>query len=81
MQLGFLSPNGQTNLGVKDAVVALNFLNKVLPAIGGSASKVTIAGQSSGGNMVRALLATPSASSLFTQAIMQSDPIVSQTTL
>jgi len=46
-----------------------------VPMIGGSPSKITIAGQSSGATMVRALLAIPSASSLFTSAILQSDPM------
>ncbi|EIW84838.1 alpha beta-hydrolase [Coniophora puteana RWD-64-598 SS2] len=73
--LGFVAPNGQTNLGLKDAVNAMQFLNNVVPAFGGSASKITIAGQSSGANMIRALLAVPSADSLFQSAILQSDPM------
>ncbi|KAF9013942.1 Alpha/Beta hydrolase protein [Cyathus striatus] len=73
--LGFLAPDGTTNLGVKDALNALKFLQQVVPAFGGSTSKVTIAGQSSGGTMIRALLAAPSASSLFRSAIIQSDPM------
>ncbi|KAF9527033.1 Alpha/Beta hydrolase protein [Crepidotus variabilis] len=72
---GFLAPNGQTNLAVKDVVTGLNFLKKVLPYFGGSPSKVTLAGQSAGANMIRALLAVPSASSLFRSAILQSDPM------
>ncbi|KAJ7633008.1 alpha/beta-hydrolase [Roridomyces roridus] len=73
--LGFMAPNGGTNLAVKDTVNALTFLAKVVPSFGGSASKITLAGQSSGAGMIRALLATPSASSLFQSAILQSDPI------
>ncbi|KAG5647317.1 hypothetical protein DXG03_000855 [Asterophora parasitica] len=73
--LGFLSPDGTTNLAVKDVINALQFLKKHAPAFGGTASKITLAGQSSGANMVRALLATPSASSLFNSAILQSDPM------
>lgn len=42
---------------------------------GGDASKVTLAGQSSGAQMVNALLSTPSASSLFQRAIIQSAPL------
>jgi len=71
-----MAPNGETNLGVKDIINALNVLKAGVPKIGGSASKITIAGQSSGGTMVRALLAIPSASSLFKSAILQSDPMV-----
>ena len=73
---GFLSPSNETNLAVKDVVTALHFLQEVLPAFGGDGSKVTIAGQSSGASMVRALLATPSAAGLFQSAILQSDPMV-----
>ncbi|KAF7337962.1 Carboxylic ester hydrolase [Mycena venus] len=73
--LGFMAPSGATNLAVKDTITAMNFLAKVVPSFGGSAKKITLAGQSSGANMIRALLATPSASSLFQSAILQSDPI------
>ena len=76
IQLGFMAPSGQTNLAVKDVVTALSFLQKVIPSFGGSRSKITLAGQSSGANMIRALLAVPSASSLFQSAILQSDPMV-----
>ena len=74
--LGFLSPSGQSNLAVQDTITALQFLQKVLPSFNGDTSKVTVAGQSSGAHMVRALLATPSASPLFAHAILQSDPSV-----
>ncbi|KAH0583691.1 hypothetical protein H2248_009300 [Termitomyces sp. 'cryptogamus'] len=73
--LGFMSPDGTTNLAIQDIINALKFLNKVSPAFGGSNSKITVAGQSSGANMIRALLAVPSASSLFKSAILQSDPM------
>lgn len=72
-----MAPDGKTNLAAKDIVNALQFLKKVVPAFGGSPSKITIAGQSAGANMIRALLAAPSASSLFRSAILQSDPMVS----
>lgn len=71
-----MAPDGTTNLAVKDLVNALHFLQKVLPAFGGSPGKITIAGQSSGASLVRTLLAVPSASSLFHYAIIQSDPMV-----
>ncbi|KAI5119949.1 hypothetical protein M0805_002138 [Coniferiporia weirii] len=72
---GFLSPDGESNLAVKDMITALRFLQKVLPSFNGDTSKVTISGQSSGATMVRALLAAPSASSLFKTAILHSDPM------
>jgi carboxylesterase type B len=71
-----MSPDGPTNLAVKDIVTALSFLKTVIPDFGGLASKVTLAGQSSGATMIRALLAVPSASSLFQSAIIQSDTMV-----
>lgn len=72
-----MSPDGSiTNNAVKDTMNALKFLQKVVPSFGGSSSRITIAGQSSGANMVRALLATPSASSTFHSAILESDPMV-----
>ncbi|KAF6764023.1 crystal protein [Ephemerocybe angulata] len=73
--LGFLAPNGNTNLAVKDVVNALEFIKRAAPAFGGSASKVTLAGQSAGATMIRALLSAPSASSLFRSTILQSDPM------
>jgi carboxylesterase type B len=72
-----MAPDGATNLAVKDVINAMKFLKNVVSAFGGSASRITLAGQSSGANMIRALLAVPSASSLFTSAILQSDPMVS----
>ena len=71
-----MAPNGQLNLAVKDIITSLNFLQKILPSFGGSASKITLAGQSSGANMIRGMLAIPSASALFQSAILQSDPMV-----
>lgn len=56
-------------------VTAMSFLNRVLPSFGGAAGQITVAGQSSGATLVRALLATPSASSLFKSAVLHSDPM------
>lgn len=72
-----MGPSGATNLAVGDVINALKFLQKTVPAFGGSASKITLAGQSSGASMIRALLAAPSVSTLFKSAILQSDPMVS----
>lgn len=76
-QLAFNSPDGRTNFAVKDIIACLKFLHTVLPSFGGDVSKITIAGQSSGANLIRALLATPSAAPLFQSAILHSDPMVS----
>lgn len=72
-----MAPNSATNLAVGDVINSLQFLKRVVPAFGGSNSKITLAGQSSGADMIRSLLAAPSASSLFESAILQSDPMVS----
>lgn len=71
-----MDPKGKTNLAVNDVINALKVLKTGVQMIGGSPSKITIAGQSSGATMIRALLAAPSASSLFRSAILQSDPMV-----
>lgn len=76
-QLAFNSPDGRTNFAVKDIIACLKFLHTVLPSFAGDVSKITIAGQSSGANLIRALLATPSAAPLFRSAILHSDPMVS----
>lgn len=76
LKLGFFPPNGGTNLAVKDVINSLKFLKTVLPSFGGDTSHVTVGGQSAGASMIRALLATPSASSYFRSAIIQSDTMV-----
>ncbi|KAF8503798.1 alpha/beta-hydrolase [Russula emetica] len=73
--LGFNSPDGRTNFAVQDIIACLNFLRTVLPSFAGDVSKITLAGQSSGANLIRALLATPSAAPLFQSAILHSDPM------
>lgn len=73
--LGFMAPDGKTNLAVNDVINALKFLKTTVPAFGGDPSKITLAGQSSGADMIRALLAAPSASSLFKSASLHSAPI------
>ncbi|KAG9048678.1 hypothetical protein FS842_000341 [Serendipita sp. 407] len=76
--LGYLPPSAfsqNKNLGVQDVITALKWIQNVSSLLGGDKTKVVLAGQSSGGNMIRNLLATPSASNLFSRAIIQSDPI------
>jgi carboxylesterase type B len=72
-----MTPSGATNYALKDIVNALTFLHAAVPSFGGDVTKITVAGQSSGATMIRALLAVPSAASLFKSAIIQSDPMVS----
>ncbi|PCH37718.1 alpha/beta-hydrolase [Wolfiporia cocos MD-104 SS10] len=73
--LGLMAPSGETNLAVKDVMTAMEFLQQVVPSFGGDATMITLDGQSSGANMIRALLAVPSAADLFQSGILQSDPM------
>ncbi|KAF9114912.1 hypothetical protein BGX27_009459 [Mortierella sp. AM989] len=64
------------NQGVRDMIVALEWVQKNIVKFGGDASKVTIFGESAGGHAVRTLLSMPAATNgLFYAAISQSDPI------
>ncbi|MGE5293126.1 MAG: carboxylesterase/lipase family protein [Micromonosporaceae bacterium] len=84
--LGFLSVPGLTasadgasgNFGLLDQEAALRWVNRNIAAFGGDPGKVTIAGESSGGWSVCALLASPPAKGLFSGAIMQSGSCASQ---
>ncbi|CEL63797.1 Carboxylesterase 1D OS=Mus musculus GN=Ces1d PE=1 SV=1 [Rhizoctonia solani AG-1 IB] len=74
--LGLVPPasmTGNSNLAVRDIITGLQFIRQVLPSFGGDINKITVSGQSSGAQMVRALLGTPSASSLFSYAALHSD--------
>jgi carboxylesterase type B len=77
--LGYLPPpslSANKNLGVQDVMTALKYIQNAIGHMGGDNSKIVLAAQSSGGNMIRNLLATPSASGLFSRAIIASDPMV-----
>ena len=63
---------GHENLGLRDQVFALEWVQRNIAVFGGDPSKVTIYGQSGGGVSVMNLLAMPSARGLFAQAIAQS---------
>ncbi|KIO33221.1 hypothetical protein M407DRAFT_4015 [Tulasnella calospora MUT 4182] len=76
--LGWLPPSTAStasgNLGVKDAIAALKFAKQTLSYFG-SNGKVTVGGQSSGGHMVRSLLASPEAVNYFQGATLHGDPV------
>lgn len=77
--LGYLPPSSlsaNVNLGVRDVIAALQWIQNAIEFVGGNKNMVTLAGQSSGGNLIRNLLATPSASNLFARGILESDPVV-----
>ncbi|ORX33249.1 Alpha/Beta hydrolase protein, partial [Kockovaella imperatae] len=79
--LGLVPPsqaasNGDPNLGLQDIIHALQAVNEGISVFGGDPSKVTVGGESSGAQMIRALLGAPSAAGLFRAAILQSDPMI-----
>lgn len=82
--LGFLDLSGcaepgefDTNVGIRDVLLALRWVQEHIVAFGGDPSRVTIFGESSGGAIVTTLLASPHAEGLFQRAIAQSAPATS----
>ncbi|GAA98688.1 uncharacterized protein L969DRAFT_91390 [Mixia osmundae IAM 14324] len=61
------------NYAVKDVRLALQVINN-LKAFWHNSAKVTLAGQSSGAQLIKTLLTVPTADALFSQAILQSPP-------
>lgn len=76
LDLAGLLPDGgfDRNLALKDAMLALRWVQENISAFGGDAERVTVFGESAGGGLVTTLLATPSAEGLFARAIAQSSP-------
>ncbi|MBJ8348307.1 carboxylesterase/lipase family protein [Antrihabitans sp. YC2-6] len=64
----------ESNLGLRDQVAALQWVQRNIAAFGGDPDNVTIFGESAGGNAVTSLLVTPAARGLFHRAIAQSSP-------
>ena len=70
---GFLKINGvPTNLGIRDQIAALKWVQDNITAFGGDPDNVTIFGESAGAISVGVLLTSPAAKGLFKRAIMQS---------
>lgn len=75
---GFLTTSGMAsegpgvNFGLQDQWLALRWVRHNIAAFGGDASRVTLAGQSSGGTSGCLALASPQAQGLFDRVIMQS---------
>ncbi len=61
-ELSLASPtNVSGNFGFADQILALQWVQRNIAAFGGDATRVTIAGQSSGGTSIYALLVSPHA--------------------
>jgi para-nitrobenzyl esterase len=63
------------NLGLRDQVAALEWVRRDIRAFGGDPDRVTVFGESAGGNSVTTLMAMPSTEGLFARAIAQSAPV------
>ncbi|WP_350348513.1 carboxylesterase/lipase family protein [Agromyces sp. G08B096] len=64
----------EANLGLRDQVAALEWVRREIRGFGGDPERVTLFGESAGGNSVTTLLTVPAAEGLFARAIAQSAP-------
>jgi para-nitrobenzyl esterase len=64
--------NASGNYGMHDMHAALQWVQKNIAAFGGDPGRVTIAGESAGGILVGAMVASPEGKGLFQRAISQS---------
>ena len=71
-ELGELGNGFDDNLCLRDQIAALTWVRDNIAAFGGDAGRVTVFGESAGATSVLALLASPAADGLFSQAIAQS---------
>ena len=61
-----------SNCGLSDQILALNWIRDNVEAFGGDPARITIAGESAGGASVTNMLACPGVKGCFTQAIIES---------
>lgn len=65
-------PDAPTNLGIRDQLLALEWVQDNIAAFGGDPGNVTLFGESAGGMSVATLIASPPARGLFSRAVIQS---------
>ncbi|MDQ8038499.1 MAG: carboxylesterase/lipase family protein [Pedobacter sp.] len=63
---------GVSNAGLRDQILALQWVQSHIEAFGGDPANVTVFGESAGGMSIACLLASPPARGLFHRAILQS---------
>ncbi|MCW3848018.1 carboxylesterase family protein [Sphingomonas sp. LB-2] len=69
------------NYGLLDQITALRWVHDNIPAFGGNAGNVTIAGESAGGLSVLYLMVSPAARGLFHKAVAQSSYMIAMPAL
>jgi para-nitrobenzyl esterase len=77
LDLSSLGDGFDTNLGLRDALFALQWVRDNIAGFGGDPDRVTLFGESAGAGMVTTLMASPPAAGLFRAAIAQSSPATS----